>query len=148
MEAGPASDRYTNSYRDIENKPLYPFGYGLSYTTYDYSDITLSSNEMSRDGSIEATVTVTNSGEVAGREVVQLYIGNKICSVVRPEKELKDFAIVELEPAQSKEVTFKITADKLSFIGLDYSRQIEAGEFMLAIGASSNDYKQTHFTLK
>ena len=148
MEAGPASDRYTNSYRDIENKPLYPFGYGLSYTTYDYSDITLSSNEMSRDGSIEATVTVTNSGEVAGREVVQLYIGDKICSVVRPEKELKDFAIVELEPAQSKEVTFKITADKLSFIGLDYSRQIEAGEFMLAIGASSNDYKQTHFTLK
>ncbi len=149
QDAGPESDRYTNSYRDISNKPLYPFGYGLSYTTYDYSDVTLSDTKMQKDGSIDASITITNSGTMAGREVVQLYIGDVLCSVARPEKELKDFAIVELEPQESKTVTFTITADKLTFIGHDYQRITEPGEFNLFIGRNSADTPATAtFTLE
>ncbi len=145
--AGPADDRYTNTYRDVSNKPLYPFGYGLSYTTYDYSDITLSSDVMATQGSIEASITITNSGKMAGREIVQLYIGDKVSSVVRPVKELKDFAIVSLEPGESKELTFTITPDKLSFIDLNYNKSIEKGEFTIYIGRNSDDVKSCGFTL-
>ncbi len=148
VNAGPADDRYTNTYRDISNKPLYPFGYGLSYTIYDYSDISLSSDVMSLDGSIEASITITNTGKKAGREIVQLYIGDEVCNIVRPEKELKDFTIVELEPGQSKEVSFKITPDKLQFIGKDYKHTIEKGAFNLYIGRNSADVKSCSFTLE
>jgi len=147
---GLTKNRYSTTYRDVQNEPLYPFGYGLSYTTYDYSDIKLSSNEMTITDSITATVEITNSGKVIGTEVVQLYIGDKLCSVTRPEKELKDFTLVTIEPGDTKTVTFKITPDKLTFIGKgkDYMRIIEKGQFNLFIGKNSNELKQTTFKLK
>jgi len=147
---GLTNNRYSTTYRDVQNEPLYPFGYGLSYTTYDYSNIKLSSSEMTLNDSITATIKVTNSGKVKGTEVVQLYIGDKVCSVTRPEKELKDFALVTIEPGETKTVTFEITPDKLTFIGKgkDYKRTIEKGEFNLFIGKNSSDLKQTTFKLK
>ncbi len=144
----PEGSRYTATYRDIPSRPLYPFGYGLSYTTFEYSDIEMSATSMTKDGTIEASVEVSNTGDVAGREVVQLYIGDLLCSVVRPEKELKDFAIVDLEPQQSKRVTFTITPDKLEFIGRDLKTTIESGDFNLYIGCDSQNVKSTVFTLE
>lgn len=147
---GLTSNRYSTTYRDVQNEPLYPFGYGLSYTTYNYSNIKLSSSEMTLNSSITAKVNVTNSGKVKGTEIVQLYIGDKVCSVTRPEKELKDFALVTIEPGETKTVSFKITPDKLTFIGKgkDYKRTIEKGEFNLFIGKNSSELKQTTFKLK
>ncbi|MFW5658296.1 MAG: glycoside hydrolase family 3 C-terminal domain-containing protein, partial [Bacteroidota bacterium] len=150
FEPGLTNNRYTTTYRDVQNEPLYPFGYGLSYTTYDYSDIKLSSSEMTMNDSITATVKITNSGKVKGTEVVQLYIGDKVCSVTRPAKELKDFTLVTIEPGETKTVTFEITPDKLTFIGKgkDYKRTIEKGEFNLFIGKNSFELQQTMFKLK
>ncbi len=145
---GPAGDRYSTTYRDIESTPLYAFGYGLSYTTFGYSDITLSSEEMTKDGSLTASVEVTNTGDIKGREVVQMYIGDVVCSVVRPEKQLKDFAVVELEAGESKTVSFTVTPEKLEFIAHDLSTAIEEGEFRLFIGTNSAELKETKFTLK
>ena len=147
---GVTPNRYSTTYRDVQNEPLYPFGYGLSYTTYEYSAIELSSNKMTETGSITASVKVTNTGKMNGTEIVQLYIGDKICSVTRPIKELKDFTLVELEPGETKTVTFKITADKLSFIGKgkEYKRMIEKGEFNLFIGKNSVELKQVLFILE
>lgn len=148
--SGITDNRYTTTYRDVRNEPLYPFGYGLSYTSYDYSDIELNSKEMTENGSITATVKISNTGNVKGTEVVQLYIGDKVCSVTRPIKELKDFTLVEIQPGETKTVTFEITPDKLTFIGKgkDYKRTIESGEFNLFIGKNSKELKKTTFKLK
>lgn len=148
--SGITDNRYTTTYRDVRNEPLYPFGYGLSYTSYDYSDIELNSKEMTENGSITATVKISNTGNVKGTEVVQLYIGDKVCSVTRPIKELKDFTLVEIQPEETKTVTFEITPDKLTFIGKgkDYKRTIESGEFNLFIGKNSKELKKTTFKLK
>ncbi len=147
---GLTDNRYSTTYRDVQNEPLYPFGYGLSYTSYDYSDIELNSKEMTENGSITATVKISNTGKVKGTEIVQLYIGDKVCSVTRPEKELKDFMLVEIEPGETKSVSFKITPDKLMFIGKgkEYKKTLEKGEFDLFIGENSNELKQTTFILK
>ncbi len=147
FDAKPEGDRYSTTYRDIESTPLYPFGYGLSYTTFDYTSLTLSADQISMDGCLTASVEVTNSGEVAGREVVQLYIGDPVCSVVRPAKELKDFAVVSLEAGESKCVEFVITPEKLKFIGKDLKERVEAGEFKLYIGRNSEDLLESSFRL-
>ncbi|MBD1388238.1 beta-glucosidase BglX [Neiella sp. HB171785] len=145
--AGITEDRYTTTYRDAPHEPLYPFGFGLSYTNYSYSDIELSSATMTMDGSITASVDVTNTGDVAGREIVQLYLHDKVASVVQPVKLLKDFTILDLSPGETKRAEFVISKDKLAFVGIDYQPTIEAGEFELFIGASSDDVKSTEFTL-
>lgn len=147
---GLTDNRYSTTYRDVQNEPLYPFGYGLSYTSYDYSDIELNSKEMTENGSITATVKISNTGKVKGTEIVQLYIGDKVCSVTRPEKELKDFTLVEIEPGETKSVSFEIASDKLMFIGKgkEYKKTIEKGEFDLFIGKNSKELKQTTFRLK
>ncbi len=144
---GLTEDRYTTTHRDVQHEPLYPFGYGLSYTNYQYGDIKLSNSKMSMDSTIEASIKVTNTGKVAGHEVVQLYVHDKVASVTQPVKLLKDFSIVDLKPGESKNVTFTLSAEKLSFIGRNYKPTIEAGDFKLFIGASSANVKESAFTL-
>ncbi|MEJ2003742.1 MAG: glycoside hydrolase family 3 C-terminal domain-containing protein, partial [Cyclobacteriaceae bacterium] len=135
----PASERiYLSKYRDVKNSPLYPFGYGMSYTTFTYSDITLSADTVRQQGPITASVTVTNSGDRAGTEIVQLYIRDLQASVVRPVKELKAFQKVELQPGESKEVTFGLGPAKLAFFHSNLEKKPEAGEFQVFIGTNSD----------
>ena len=139
--------RYTSKYIDSSIAPLYPFGYGLSYTEFSYSPITLSANSISFDESLTASVTVTNSGKRFGEEVVQLYIQDMVGSVVRPVKELKGFEKIALEPGQSHEVSFTLSSDDLAFYTRDMSFKAEAGDFRLFIGSSSEDLQATEFKL-
>lgn len=142
------TSKYKSKYLDCPNEPLYPFGYGLSYTDFEYSDIELSSDEMSLDGTITASVTVTNTGSRKGEEVVQLYIRDLVGSVTRPVKQLKGFSKIELEAGQSSRVEFEITPGMLSFYRQDMSYGPEPGDFHVFIGGSSSDVKQAAFTLK
>ena len=139
--------KYASNYLDVRNDALYPFGYGLSYTTYSYSDIRLSSNEMSRDGNIKATVTVTNTGTRDGDEIVQLYIHDKVASISRPVRELKGFKRIHLNAGESKDVSFDITPDLLKFYDANLKEVLEPGQFDLMIGASSINNKTTLFTV-
>ena len=139
--------KYASNYLDVRNDALYPFGYGLSYTTYSYSDIHLSSNQMSRDGSIKATVTVTNTGTRDGDEIVQLYIHDKVASISRPVRELKGFKRIHLNAGESKDVSFDITPDLLKFYDANLKEVLEPGQFDLMIGASSINNKTTLFTV-
>jgi beta-glucosidase len=139
--------RYTSKYIDSPNKPLYPFGFGLSYTDFSYSRISLSTRKINFSESLTASVTVTNTGKRFGEEVVQLYIQDMVGSVVRPVKELKGFEKIALEPGQSQEVTFTISADDLAFYTRDMRFKAEAGGFRLSIGASSDNVKSTVFRL-
>lgn len=131
--------QYFHPYVVTPSTPLYPFGYGLSYTEYEYSDIRLSSEEMSDDGTLNVSVTVSNVGETAGWEIVQLYIRDRYSSVTRPVKELKDFARIHLEPGESKVVEFTITPDKLMFLDKSMKPVVEPGEFIVMAGPSSSD---------
>ena len=119
--------------------PLYPFGYGLSYTTYEYSDLKLSASEIAKDGTVDATVKLTNIGDREGTEIVQLYIRDRFSSATRPVKELKDFARITLQPGESKEVTFKITPEKLAYYDKKMQYGVEPGEFIVMVGPSSSD---------
>lgn len=142
------NDKYKSKYIDCTNEPLYPFGFGLSYTTFNYSDITLSSNALQNKGAIEATTTVSNTGKVDGEEVVQLYIRDLVGSVTRPVKELKGFQKIALKAGESKKISFKITPDMLAFYRLDMTYGTEPGDFKLFIGSNSRDVKETAFTLR
>lgn len=122
-----------------ESTPLYPFGHGLSYNTYEYSDLKLSSEEIDSDGAVDVSVKVTNRGERHGVEIVQLYIRDRYSSVTRPVKELKDFARVSLQPGECRQVTFKVTPDKLGFYDSRMNWKVEPGEFIVMVGASSSD---------
>jgi beta-glucosidase len=139
--------RYTSKYIDSPIEPLYPFGYGLSYTEFSYSPITLSTESISFDEVLTASVTVTNSGERFGEEVVQLYIQDMVGSVVRPVKELKGFEKISLKPGQSQKVTFTIGVDDLAFYTRDMSFKAESGEFRLFVGSSSEDLQAVSFKL-
>jgi beta-glucosidase len=139
--------KYASNYLDVRNDALYPFGYGLSYTTFTYSDIRLSSKEMSRDGSIKAVVTVTNTGNMDGDEIVQLYIHDKVASISRPVRELKGFKRIHLKAGESKEVNFDITPDLLKFYDGNLKEVLEPGQFDLMIGTSSRNNKTTLFTV-
>ena len=139
--------QYFHPYVVTPSTPLYPFGYGLSYTEYEYSDLSLSSSEMSEDGSIKVFVNVTNKGSMAGCEIVQLYLRDCFSQVTRPVKELKDFTRVDLEPGESKTVEFTITPDKLMFLDKGMKPIVEEGEFIVMVGPSSadNDLLKTSF---
>lgn len=141
------NDKYKSKYLDCPNDPLFPFGFGLSYTTFEYSDITLSTKELQQNGSIKATVTVTNTGKTDGEEVVQCYVRDLVGSVTRPVKELKGFEKIFLKAGQSKEVSFTITPDLLAFHRLDMTYGTEPGDFKLFIGGNSRDVKETAFKL-
>ena len=122
-----------------QSTPLYPFGYGLSYTTYKYSDLRLSAATISPDGSMKATVTITNTGDRDGVEIAQMYLRDCVSSVARPVKELKGFERVALRAGESKDVTFDITPDRLAFYDIDMKRTVEPGDFEVMVGGSSED---------
>lgn len=143
-----ADDKYTSKYLDVPNEPLYEFGHGLSYTTFDYGPVNLSSRSMQITDTLKATVTVRNTGDHEGEEVVQLYLHDKVASVSRPVRELKGFEKINLKPGESKEVEFSITNKALSFYRADMSYGSEPGEFMVFIGGSSNDTQSAEFVLK
>lgn len=140
--------KFRTGYLDTPNDPLYPFGYGLSYTKFDYSNFTLSSDSMTKDGSITASVTVTNSGNYDGDEIVQLYIRDMVGSVVRPVKELKGFERISLKKGESKTVSFKIDAELLKFYNANLEFVCEPGEFKAMVGPNSRDVVEKTFTLK
>jgi len=142
------NDKYKSKYIDCPNDPLYVFGYGLSYTTFDYSDIQLSGTSLTEKGTIKASVIVKNTGKVAGEEVVQCYIRDLIGSVTRPVKELKGFEKISLKAGESKTVTFTITPEMLAFHRLDMTYGTEPGNYNLFIGGNSHDLKATAFSLK
>lgn len=127
-----------SAYSDVENSPLYPFGYGLSYTSFDYSDLKISSDSMNVNQSIIVSVTVANSGKYKGKEVVQLYTRDLYGSLTRPLKELKGFKMVELEPGESKTVNFTIDNSLLKYYTVNKKWESESGDFNVYIGGDSN----------
>ncbi|MDD3721386.1 MAG: beta-glucosidase BglX [Lutibacter sp.] len=147
-EANGPEQKYRSRYLDVPNSPLYPFGYGLSYTTFTYTDFTINKKEYTFKENINISVTVTNTGAFKGEEVVQLYIRDMVGSITRPLKELKRFEKVMLEPNESKKVTFTLTSDDLAFYTKDMSFKAEAGNFKLFVGTNSDELLETNFTLK
>lgn len=140
-------EKFRSNYLDVSNEPLYPFGYGLSYTTFDYSDVKLSSAAIDANGELTASVTVTNKGSKDGAEVVQLYIRDIVGSTTRPVKELKGFEKVFIKAGESKTVDFKITPEMLKFYNYDLEYVFESGEFDVMIGGNSHDVKSAKFIL-
>ena len=143
-----AGSVFWSHYQDELNSPLYPFGYGLSYTDFTISDISLSSDELSVDGSITASVLVSNVGDVKGREVVQLYIQDKYASTTRPVRELKGFELVDLEPGETKTVEFTINEKLLEFYNASNKWATEPGEFNVFIGNNSQTKNSSSFNFR
>jgi beta-glucosidase len=139
---------FWSHYTDERNTALFPFGHGLSYTTFDYSEPRLNGETIAMDGKLEVNVTVTNSGDREGTEIVQLYIRDRVGSYTRPVKELKGFRRIELAPGASQDVTFELTKDDLAFYGPRGEWAAEPGEFEVYVGSSSVDVKQARFTLQ
>ena len=138
---------YKKGYLFLKDGPLYPFGFGLSYADFEYSDIKVSNSEMKVDGEITVSATITNKGKMKAKEVVQFYIKDVIGQVTRPNKELKGFEKIELNPGESKTVTFTITPKMLEFTGIKMEKIIEPGDYKVMIGTSSNEYLETSFKL-
>lgn len=148
LEAGQTSLGNTSFYLDSGKDPLYPFGFGLSYSTFEYSNLILSATSIPMGGELTAKVTVKNTSKVDGTEVVQLYVRDLVGSIVRPVKELKGFQRVELKAGESKTVEFKLTTDDLAFYGKDFVKKAETGDFNLWIGPSSKDGLKAEFAIK
>lgn len=141
--------KFTSNYLDVSNEPLYPFGYGLSYTSFEYGELSLSANSLKgEDATLTVSISVENTGGVAGREVVQLYLRDLVGSVTRPVKELKGFRKIGLAPGERKEVSFELTTDDLKFYNyasaesLEMKYDWEPGDFEVMIGTSSADVKK------
>jgi beta-glucosidase len=147
LPEGKWFQKFRSNYLDVSNDPLYPFGYGLSYTTFSYGDVALSKNQMQPTGKITASVTVTNTGNREGKEVVQLYIRDMVGSVARPVKELKGFQKISLQPGETKTVSFTIGVEDLKFYNSDLKFVAEPGDFKVFIGANSRDVKEAAFKL-
>lgn len=147
LEEGKWFSKFRSNYLDVTNEPLYPFGYGLSYTTFSYGDIRLSAPSFTAGESIKATVRVTNTGKYEGKEVVQLYTRDMVGSITRPVKELKAFQKINLKPGESREVTFTLTAEDLKFYNAALQYVAEPGAFKLFIGSNSRDVKEADFKL-
>ncbi len=141
LEQGKWFSKFRSNYLDVSNDPLYPFGFGLSYTNFTYSDITLSSTSLKGAQTLKASVTVTNAGQVTGKEVVQLYIRDIVGTSTRPVKELKGFQKIELKAGESRTITFNITPEDLKFYNYDLKYDWEAGDFTIMIGGNSRDVK-------
>jgi beta-glucosidase len=139
---------FRSNYIDVEPTPLYPFGYGLSYTDFDYKDFNLSSTELEADGEITATVTVTNTGDRAGDEIVQFYTRDLEASTSQPVKLLKHFERITLQPGESRKVSFRITPDDLKFYNYNLEYVAEPGEFLVMAGPDSERVASLKFTLK
>ncbi|WP_337099935.1 glycoside hydrolase family 3 N-terminal domain-containing protein [Paenibacillus sp. YIM B09110] len=139
--------KYISKYLDGTNEPLYPFGYGLSYTTFEYSEPVLNKTVMTASDTLTVQVNVRNTGTVAGEEIVQLYIQDLVGSVVRPVKELKGFQKIALQPGESKTVVFMICEEDLKYFTAEQTYKAETGHFHVYVGSSSRNVKQAKFTL-
>ncbi|WP_411766540.1 beta-glucosidase BglX [Winogradskyella sp. A3E31] len=140
-------EKFKTNYLDVRNEPLFPFGYGLSYTTFDYSNLKLDKTSINMDGELTISVDVTNSGDYDGMEVVQLYIRDLVGSVTRPVKELKGFEKIMIKKGQTQTVSFKITVEDLKFYNYDLDFVAEAGEFEVFVGTNSSTGLKSKFTL-
>ena len=140
--------KFTSKYLDVPNDPLFPFGFGLSYTNFEYSDFKLNLKEMNVNDKLVATVTVSNTGNFDGEEVVQLYIRDLVASVSRPVKELKGFKKIALKKGETKQVSFEISEDDLKFYKSDLSYGSEPGDFEIFVGGNSRDVLKESFNLK
>ncbi len=139
---------YKKGYLFLKDGPIYPFGHGLSYGDFEYSDILISGDEMTPETELEVSVKVTNVGSMKAKEAVQMYIKDEIGSVTRPDKELKGFEKIELDAGESKTVIFTITPKMLEFTGISMEKVLEAGDYTVKIGTSSQEYLETTFKLK
>ena len=148
LKEGKWFEKFRSNYLDVDNDALYPFGYGLSYTTFRFSDITLNRSSIGMDNELVASVTVTNTGDRAGSEVVQLYIRDLVGSVTRPVKELKGFEKIYLQPNESRTVRFTIAPEMLKFYNADLKFVAEPGDFDVMIGPDSRNVKRARFTLR
>lgn len=130
---------FSDGVSNLDPRPLFPFGHGRSYSSYEVSNLSLSADEVATDGELEVTVTVANSGDRAGAEVVQVYLSDLTGQVVRPLKQLVAYAKVPLEAGEQRTVTFGLHSDLMSFIGRDQTRIVEPGAMEVKVGASSED---------
>lgn len=142
-----AKNKYTSKYLDTSNEPLYPFGYGLSYTDFEYANLSLSQSAINQNEELSITVDLTNTGDRAGEEVVQLYIRDLVGSTTRPVKELKAFKKINLEPGQTRQIRFNISSDDLRFYTQDMNFQFEPGDFQVYVGGSSDSGLSDKFEL-
>jgi len=145
MENNPV---FFSRYTDVPKTALFPFGYGLSYTSFEYSDLTLSSASIAAGESLDVKVIVKNTGDRAGEEVVQCYLRDLVGSVTRPVKELKAFEKISLDPGASREVTFTLSTDDLRFYNIDMDYVAEPGDFMVFVGTNSEEVLEASFTLR
>jgi len=139
------SNRYNSKYSDIPSTPLFPFGYGLSYTTFKISNLQLSAPQINVNGKLTVSVEVENTGRRAGDEVVQLYIRDPVASMARPVKELKGFQRVSLQPGEKKRVEFVLASEQLGFWNRELRYVVEPGEFRVMVGANSVDLTEATF---
>lgn len=139
--------KFKSNYLDVSNEPLYPFGYGLSYTNFNYSNLKLSSENLTKDGKLTATVTLKNTGKVDGEEVVQLYLRDMVGSITRPVKELKGFQKIYLKAGESREISFTITEQDLKFYNSSLEFVSEPGTFTIFVGGNSRDVLNAGFRL-
>jgi beta-glucosidase len=145
---GPQEGVFWSHYTDSPNTPLYPFGFGLSYTEFKYGNVRLDRAEMDRSGKLQVTATVTNAGKRPGLEVVQLYVRDLVGSLTRPVKELKGFQRIELGPGESRNVSFTLSAGDLAFQTVNNRWEAEPGEFKVFVGGNSRDGLEAGFTLR
>jgi beta-glucosidase len=138
---------FNSKYIDLPVEPLYPFGYGLSYTNFQYSRLRLSTDTISMDETLEVNVTIRNTGRYPGEEVVQLYLRDLFASVTRPVKELKGFQKMYLEPGEERELVFSVDKSMLEFYDINMNWKAEPGDFYVMVGKNSADYLQKEFTL-
>jgi beta-glucosidase len=143
-----AQDKYTSKYIDAPNEPLYPFGYGLSYTTFQYSDLKLSKSTLGMNEKLQVEVTLKNTGDRTGEETVQLYVRDLVGSVTRPVKELKGFQKIFLRPGESRPVRFELSSDDLRFYTQNMEFKVEPGEFKVFVGGNSVEVLEAGFELK
>jgi len=147
-KSGDLYDKFKSQYLDVPNDPLYPFGYGLSYTSFSYGDLKLSSDQLEESGSLEVSIPVSNTGKYEGEEIVQLYVQDLVGTVTRPVKELKGFQKISLGPGESKTVTFTISVADLRFHNIDMEFVAEPGDFKVFAGTNSRDVTEAEFSLK
>jgi beta-glucosidase len=141
------AEKFTSKYLDVPNKPLYPFGYGLSYTAFEYSNLRLSASMIKMSDSLRVSVTVRNSGTIQGDEIVQLYIQDAFASVTRPVKELKSFRRITLNAGESKTVEFVLQPEQMAFYNLAMKRVVEPGTFKIFVGTNSAEVSEARFEM-
>jgi beta-glucosidase len=148
LEKGKWFEKFKSNYLDVSNEPLYPFGYGLSYTSFEYTNLTIDKSEITSNETLTISITVQNTGLRKGKEVIQLYIQDLVGSITRPVKELKGFSKIELAPGELQTVSFTIKSDNLRFYDNDMNFISEPGEFKIFVGPNSTEGLETSFTLK